>query len=84
MNDSKQESAICRILQVGVHDGLAIVWLEYLAVLVGVVIWRAAARAVHLEGISPLLLKQVALPGQQVELFENFYVNGRPDQLGYI
>ena len=82
--DSKQESTIRRILQVSVHDRFAIVWLKDLAIFVRVAVWRATARAVHLEGLSPLLLEQVALSRQQVELFENFNVNGRPDKFGDI
>ena len=82
MYDSKQESTIRRILQVSVHDGFAIVWFKDLAVFVRVAIWRATARTVHLESLTPLLLEQVALSRQQVELFENFNVDARSDEFG--
>ena len=82
MYDSEQEATVRGILQICVHDGLAIVRLKDFSIFVRVVVGRAAARTLHLESIPPLLLEQVALPGKQVELFQNLKINGRLDELG--
>ena len=81
MQDAQQEPPVRYIVQVGVHYRTSIVWLKYLSFFVGVVIWAAAARAVHLEGDFALFLEQVALSGHQVELSEDFKVDGGPDHL---
>ena len=44
--------------------------------MIRVVLWCATTRAVHLECVTPLLLEEVALAGQQVQFLENIEING--------
>ena len=77
MQDTQQESPIRLVCQISVHDWARIIWLKDLTVLVRVIIWRATARAVHLECHSALFLEQISLSRHQIQLSEDFKIYGR-------